>query len=236
VSPIGKHIKSVSEKKWRTVVGVVAEVRQFNLADRSPTSISGSIYMPYAQAIEGGDRIPVVMHLLIKTAAGREAASEIRRVAMEANPEIPVGRVTPLEKIVGSSISGLRSTIWIFLGFAATALLLATIGVYGLMSYSVSQRTYEISVRMATGATKASIVRLILAQGLRTALIGTGAGICVSLLLTRFLSGLLFRVTATDPLVFAFVCMFLVAVAAAASSIPAWRAGRIDPIRALRTD
>jgi hypothetical protein len=73
------------------------------------------------------------MHLLIKTAPGREAASEIRRVAMEADPEIPVGRVTSLEQIVGSSISGLRSPIWMFLGFAATALLLATIGVYGLM-------------------------------------------------------------------------------------------------------
>ena len=236
LNPIGKHVKSVSEKEWRTIVGVVADVKQFNLADRSPSSIGGSIYMPYAQAIESGDRIPAVMNLLIKTTAGAQVTSEIRRIAMEANPEIPVGKVLALEQIAGNSIAGLRSTIWIFLSFAATALLLAAIGIYGLMSYSVSQRTYEISVRMATGATNASIVRLILGQSLRTTLIGMAAGICASFLLTRFLSGLLFRVTATDPLIFTYVCLFLTAVAAAASSIPAWRASRIDPIRTLRAE
>jgi ABC-type antimicrobial peptide transport system permease subunit len=89
---------------------------------------------------------------------------------------------------------------------------------------------------MAAGATNASIVRLILAQGLRTTLIGMDPGICGCLLLTRFLSGLLFRVTATDPLIFTCVCLFLGAVAAAASSIPAWRASRIDPIRVLRAE
>jgi ABC-type antimicrobial peptide transport system permease subunit len=155
---------------------------------------------------------------------------------MEANPDVPVGEVLTLTGIVGDSISGLRSTIWIFLSFAATALLLAAIGIYGLMSYSVSQRAYEISVRMATGATNASIVRLILGQSLRITLIGMIAGIGASFLLTRFLSGLLFHVTATDPLIFVYVCLFLATVAAAASSIPAWRASCIDPIRTLRAE
>ncbi len=122
------------------------------------------------------------------------------------------------------------------MGFAATALLLASIGIYGLMSYSVSQRTYEIGVRMATGATNASIVRLILVQGLRIAIIGMAAGIGGSLLLTRFLSGLLFRVKATDPVIFLSVCVFLIIVAVAASSIPAWHASRVDPIRVLRME
>lgn len=236
VNPIGKHVKPVNEKEWRTVVGVVADVRQFNLADRSPSSISGVMYMPYAQAVENSGKIPAVMNLLVRTMADGRPASEIRRMAVEANPEIPIGRVIPLDRIVSDSIAGLRSTVWIFLSFAAAALLLAAIGIYGLMSYSVSQRTYEISVRMATGATNASIVRLILAQSLRTTLIGMTAGICASFPLTRFLSGLLFRVTATDPLIFACVCLFLAAVAAAASSIPAWRASRIDPIRTLRAE
>jgi putative ABC transport system permease protein len=220
VNPISKHIKLVSEKRWRTIVGVVADVKQFNLADRSPSSISGVIYMPYAQAVESGGKIPAVMNLLVRTTAAGQAVSEIRRMAIEANPEIPIGKIVPLDQIVSDSIAGLRSTIWIFLSFAASALLLAAIGIYGLMSYSVSQRTYEISVRMATGATNGSIVRLILAQSLRTTLIGMTAGICAAFLLTRFLSGLLFRVTATDPFIFAYVCLFLVAVAAAASSDP----------------
>jgi putative ABC transport system permease protein len=236
VNSIGKHIKSVNEKEWRTIVGVVADVKQFNLADRSPSSIAGVIYMPYAQAVDNNGKIPVVMNLLVRTTADGQAVAEIRRVAIESNPDIPIGKVIPLGQIVNNSISGLRSTIWIFLSFAATALLLAAIGIYGLMSYSVSQRAYEISVRMATGATNASIVRLILGQSLRITLIGMIAGIGASFLLTRFLSGLLFRVTATDPLIFVYVCLFLATVAAAASSIPAWRAARIDPIRTLRAE
>ena len=236
VNPIGKHIKSVNETKWRTIIGVVADVRQFNLADRSPSAISGSIYMPYAQATGTGDRIPAVMNLLIKTTGEETAASEIRRIAIDANPEVPIGRLVPLKQIAGNSIAGLRSTACIFLGFAAMALLLASIGIYGLISYSVSQRTYEIGVRMATGATNASIVRLILAQGLRVTFFGIAAGIAVSFLLTRFLSGLLFRVTATDPIIFLSVCLFLTMVALAASSLPAWRASRIDPIRVLRVE
>ncbi|HEY6990518.1 MAG TPA: ABC transporter permease [Bryobacteraceae bacterium] len=235
INPIGKHIKSVDEKKWRTIVGVVADVRQFDLADRSPSAISGSIYTPYAQA-GAADRIPAVMNLLIKTSGEGTAASEIRRIAMDANPEVPIGRLVPLKQIANNSIAGLRSTIWIFLGFAAMALLLAAIGIYGLISYSVSQRTYEIGVRMATGATNASVVRLILAQGLRVTFVGLAAGIAVSFLLTRFLSGLLFRVTATDPIIFLCVCLFLLMVAFAASSIPAWRASRIDPVRVLRVE
>ena len=237
VNPIGKHIRRAGEKSWRVIIGVVADVRQFNLANNSPGAISGAMYMPYAQAVQGNGQIPVVMNLLVKTTASADqAATDIRRIAVEANPDIPVGKVLTLTGIVGDSISGFRSTIWVFLSFAAAALLLAAVGIYGLMSYSVSQRTYEISVRMATGATNGSIVRLILGQSLRTTLLGLSLGIGASFLLTRFLSGLLFAVTATDPLIFTYVCLFLVVVAAAASSIPAWRASRIDPIRTLRAE
>jgi putative ABC transport system permease protein len=237
VNPIGKHIRKSGEKGWRTVIGVVADVRQFNLANESASSISGAIYMPYAQAVDGSGQIPVVMDLLVKTTnTAEQAGLELRRIATEASPDVPVGPVVRLTDTVGDSIAGFRSTIWVFLSFAGAALLLAAIGLFGLMSYSVSRRTYEISVRMAIGAPASSVVGLILNQSLRIALMGLIAGIGAAFLLTRLLSRMLFGVTATDPLTFAGVALLVFAVTVTASSIPAWRAARIDPIRTLRAE
>ena len=237
LNPLGKHIRTTGEKGWRTVIGVVADVKQFNLEDRSPSSISGAIYMPYDQAVEANNRIPVVMDLLVKTTATAEqAARELRRIAVEADPDVPVGKLVSLTDIVRDSTGDLRSTIWIFLSFAASALLLAAIGLYGLMSYSVSQRTYEISVRMAIGAPASSVVALILGQSFRIAVMGITGGIGAAFLVTRLLSKMLFGVTATDPLTFAGVSLLVFAVTVTASSIPAWRAARIDPIRTLRAE
>jgi predicted permease len=234
---IGKHIKSVNDKEWRTVVGVVADIRQFDLENHSPGSISGSIYMPYAQAVQGDGKMPAVMNLVVKIAAHTpEAGSDIQRVAAEADPGIPAGRVRTLTGIVQGSISSFRSTISLFLCFAAVAMTLAAIGIYGLLSYSVSQRTYEISLRMAVGATTGSIVRMMLRQSLRITLAGLVVGLAASFLLTRFLSALLFNVTSTDPLVYSGVSAFLLLVAVLASLIPARRAARIDPIRTLRAE
>lgn len=236
-TPIGKHIRRRGETGWRTVIGVVADVRQFDLANHSPGSISGAIYMPYTQAVEGKGEIPAVMDLLVKTTATAEqAALEMQRVGVDANPDVPVGRVMSLSDIAGNSISGFRLTIWVFLSFAAAALMLAAVGLYGLMSYSVSQRTYEISVRMAIGAPARSVVSLILGQSLRLTMLGIVAGIAAALLLTRFLSGMLVGVTATDPFTFAGVVLLVLVVTVTASAVPAWRAARIDPIRTLRAE
>jgi ABC-type antimicrobial peptide transport system permease subunit len=238
VNPIGKHIRKAGEASWRTVIGVVADVRQFNLANNSPGSISGAIYMPYPQAaIQDKGQIPAAMDVLVKaTANDEQAAAELHEIAVNANPNIPVGKVTALTDIVGNSISGFRSTIGVFFSFAALALLLAAISVYGLMSYSVSQRTYEVSVRMAIGTPRSTVVGLILRQSLRIAIIGIAAGIGAALLLSRVLSGILVGVTAADPSTFAAVALLMLIVTATASSVPAWRAARIDPIRTLRAE
>lgn len=236
-NPIGKHIRRVGEKSWRTIIGVVADVRQFNLANHTPNSISGAVYMPYSQAIQSSGQIPVVMNLLVKTAATAERAPlELHSLTANANPNVPVGRVMSLDDIAGSSISGFRSTIWVFLSFASSALILAAIGLYGLMSYSVSQRTYEISLRMAIGAPASSVVGLILGQSLRITTIGILAGMAGAFVLTRLLSGMLVGVTTTDPLTFAGVVLLVLVVTIMASSVPAWRAARIDPIRTLRAE
>lgn len=236
-NPIGKHIRRTGEKGWRTVIGVVSDVKQFDLANHSPGSISGAIYMPYSQAVQGKGQIPVVMDLLVKTTATAEqTAIALRSIALNANPDVPVGRVVSLTDIVGNSISGFRSTIWVFLSFASAALLLAAVGLYGLMSYSVSQRTYEISVRMAIGAPASSVVGLVLSQSLRITIAGIVAGIVAAFVLTRFLSAMLVGVTATDPVTFAGVVLLVLIVTVFASSVPAWRAARIDPIRTLRAE
>jgi predicted permease len=236
-SPIGKHVKTVTEDKWRTVVGVVADVRQHDLANRNPSFLSGAFYLPYAQSVTGDGRMPAAMNLVLKTTSGARAIEdELHQLAAANNPNIPVSKVFPLERFVNDSVANFRSTTLLFLSFAGVALLLATIGIYGMVSYAVSQRTYEIGLRMAIGASTSSVVSMILGQSLRVILSGVAGGLIVAFFVTRSLSSLLYGVAAADPLVFAGASLFLIFVAVVASSIPAWRVARIDPTRTLRAE
>ena len=236
-NPIGKYIKDAGEARWRTVVGVVGDVRQYSLSRNLPDGVPGAIYMPYAQSVHQDGQIFAAMTLVVKTTAdfGR-LAGEVRSLAERQDPNVPVGRVEPLRNLVTASISDFRSTIRVFLCFAGAALLLAAIGIYGLVSYWVTQRTFEIGVRAALGATRHRIVSLVLAQGLRVALYGVVAGIISALAVTRFLASLLYGVTATDTLSFVAVIALVLGVTITATSFPAWRAARIDPGRSLRVD
>jgi len=234
---VGKHIKPVFDQQWRTVVGVVGDVRQDNLTGNSPDFIVGSIYMPYPQSVQGNRQLPAAMTLLVKTSADpAKIGSEIRRLAIDQNPNVPIGEVQTMERIVSASIADRRSTMGLFISFGVVAIILAAVGIYGLVSYSVSQRTYEIGLRMAIGATKANVVALILGHSFRVALMGIGAGVIAAILLTRFLSSLLWGVAATDPLTFAAVIALLVGITITASCVPAWRAAQIDPTRSLRVE
>jgi putative ABC transport system permease protein len=236
-NPIGKHIKSTGEQQWRTVVGVVGDVRQYSLSKAMPDGIAGAIYLPYAQAVREDGQIPAAMTLLVKARANTGGpAREMRRLAQEQDPNVPVGQVQPLEEVVAGSIANFRATIRVFISFAAAAILLAAIGIYGLVSYWVTQRTYEIGLRVAIGATRGRIVSMVLAQGLRVALYGIAAGVIAALAATRFLASLLYGVGATDPLTFAAVTALVLGVAITATALPAWRASRIDPIVSLRAD
>jgi len=236
-SAVGKHIKVVWEPQWRTVIGVVDDVRQFTLAGRDPEGISGAFYMPYAQSVGGEHQIPAAMDLLVKTAAAPERiAGEVRQIAADLDPNTPAGEVRTLEGIVAGSTSDYQSTIWVFLSFAAASLVLAAVGIYGLVSNSVAQRTYEIGLRVAIGATRREILQLMLAQSLRLALTGIAAGVAASLVVTRFLASLLFGVGATDPVTFTSVCVLMLSVAVMASYVPAWRAANLDPVKSLRVE
>ncbi len=236
-NPVGKHIKAADEQQWRTIVGVVGDVRQYSLSKAMPDWIAGAIYMPYAQAVREDGQIPPAMTLLVKARANDDGpAREIRALAQDQDPNVPIGQVEPLEEVVAGSIANFRATIRVFISFAAAAILLAAIGIYGLVSYWVSQRTYEIGLRAAIGATRGRIVSMILAQGLRVALYGIAAGVAVALAVTWYLASLLYGVGSSDPLTFAAVTALVLAVAVTATAFPAWRASRIDPIKCLRVD
>jgi ABC-type antimicrobial peptide transport system permease subunit len=218
-------------------VGVVGDVRQTSLAEGLPSWMGGAMYMPYAQSVQGDKQIPAAMSLLVKTRPDSpRLRSELRSLAEDQAPNAPVGEVQGLADMMAASIGDFRSIIQVFISFAVAAILLAAVGIYGLVSYWVTQRTYEIGLRVAIGATRQHIVSMVLGQGLRLSLIGIGAGVIAALALTRFLESLLYGVTTTDPLTFAAVIALLLGMVLAAAAFPAWRAARIDPLKSLRVD
>ncbi len=237
--PIGKHIKPVFDTNWTTIVGVVGDVNEISLASRWPDWIDGGIYSPFGNAARVGSRHgrlqPTEMTLVVRTSTSQaNYADLLRRTVASLNPEVPVSEVQTLRAIVTESVSAPRSTMALFMIFAALALVLGTVGIYGVVSYSVAQRTSEIGVRMALGAQRRDVLRLVMGHGTRLALVGVAAGIAGAFAATRAMSSLLYGVTATDPLTFIAVAVLLAAVTLAASYIPARRAMRVDPMVALR--
>jgi putative ABC transport system permease protein len=235
--PVGKRIRVMWESGWRRVVGVAGDVRQYELSGRSPALISGALYMPYPQSVGLDRRLPKVMTLLARTTGGTPGVTpRLRGLAASLNPEVPVGDVRAIESVVAASVAEPRSLTWLFAGFAACALALAAVGSYGVVSYATGERTYEIAVRMAVGATRREILALVLGSSLRLVLVGLALGVVAALALGRALSGFLYGVSATDPLTFGVVVGLLVLTALVAGYVPGRRAARTNPVRALRLD
>jgi putative ABC transport system permease protein len=209
-----------------TVVGVVGDVRADNLEHAAfPT-----IYVDYRQRPQATSSLKLVMRGSGDVSSVIAAA---RQIVRELDPEIPPKFAT-LDQVVSGSVQGRRFNVTLLGVFAGTALLLALAGMYGVMAYSVTRRTNEIGVRMALGASRTKILRLVLEQGLMTAAIGIAVGIVASVAVTRTISSLLFGLSAMDPVTFVGVGLLLAAVALLASYIPARRAAKVDPMVALR--
>jgi len=211
--------------RWITIVGVTSETKLYGLAN--PARLE--VYLPHRQSVTGD------MNLIVKSAADPAALTSAIRLAIGSiDKDQPIFSIATMQELVDSSVSTRRVTLILLALFSALALVLAAVGIYGVISYSVAQRTHEIGIRMALGAERGGVVRMILAQGAKIAGAGVAIGIAASLGLTRLMTNLLFSVSAADPVTFGAVALVLILVALLACYIPARRALRVDPIIALR--
>lgn len=223
-NPIGKIVRA--DDPERTVVGVVGDVHHMALEEGS----GNEFYIPMRQTQDYGT-VDLVVRTSLPTA---QLASALREALRPIEPDLPTANMRTLQTMVDHAVSPRRFVVWLLGGFAGFALVLASLGIYAVISYSVSQRTQEIGIRMALGASAETLQRSILLQTLGLAGMGMVVGVVASWILARSLSGLLFGVTSSDPVTFAGMLVILTAVAALAGYLPARRASRIDPMAALR--
>ncbi|HEY2823465.1 MAG TPA: ABC transporter permease [Candidatus Acidoferrum sp.] len=225
--PVGKHFRGPCGDKetWCQVVGVVGDIKQHHLEQAARMAV----YVPFAQ--DPWAFFSIVVRTKMEPAS---AASAVQAAIREGDPDEPVYNVRSMRDVEAVSLSPQRLQIALIGLFAVLALILACMGIYGVMSYSVSRRIPEIGVRMAVGAQTSNVLGMVLGEGLRLAILGAGIGLIGSFFAARLLSGMLFGITASDPLTFGGVAIVLVVVALVACYIPARRATRVDPLVALR--
>jgi predicted permease len=226
-SPIGKHIRGGSRAPWSTIVGVVGTVKQYGL-DQDLRMV---VYEPHAQRQHNG------MYLVARTSVDPASLSgAFVREAHAIDADVPVFDVSTMPDRVYRSLARQRFAMTMLAAFAGFAMLLGGVGVYGVMSYLVTQGTHDIGLRIALGASRGSILNMVVRQGMAMAGAGIAAGLLGALALTRVMASLLFGVSATDALTFSCVAVFLAVIALLASYVPAWRATRVDPLIALRDE
>ena len=235
---VGKRVKLSNttgpEQPWRTIAGVVGDVRQGGLDEQVRTEM----FIPYRQFLHFSANVQArAMTLVVRTAGDPSAVvSAIRGEVRALDPQIPLADVRPMSEVLARSVADRRLNMLLIGSFALLAIVLATVGIYGLIAYDVLQRTREIGIRMALGATRESVRSLVMKRGMVLVLGGACAGLAVAALVAGQLSALLFDVQPRDLTVFASVTLLLAAAGAAASYLPAWRATRVDPLSALRTE
>jgi putative ABC transport system permease protein len=230
--PIGHTIRMFGDDDpWATVVGVAGDVRSSGfLAPVPPT-----MHFPYAQAGRSASYTPRSMTLVVRTTGDPLAvAAAVRAAARALDRNVPISSVQSMEQLVAGSIAGRRFSTTLLGAFAALALALAGIGIYGVIAYGVSQRTYELGVRMALGAQRATVLRLVISEGLRMTVLGLAIGLAGALVVGRLVRSLLVDVPAADALTLAVVSAALAGVALVASALPARRASLVSPTEALR--
>jgi len=228
--PLGKRLKRglpENDTPWLEVVGVVADVKVYGFELITPMQT----YVPLAQLP------PPSFWLTVRTAGDPlQSVAAVERAIHSIDKDLPVFAIRSMDQLLGSSRAQRLLTLVLLVSFAALALLLAAVGIYGVISYSVKQRTRELGIRMALGAQRGDVLKLILTQGLKLTIIGVVIGLGAAFALTRWMESLLFGVRPTDPLTFAAIVIVLLSVALLACWLPARRATKVDPLVALRSE
>lgn len=230
--PVGKRMaigESSKDTSWRTIIGVVGNVRHASLTEEPvPTA-----FIDYRQDLESWPR----MAFVLKTSAEPASlSSAVRTSLVSIDPRQPVYAVEPMDKLLSTDVAPRRFVLLLVGSLAFVALALAAVGIYSIISFSVSERTREIGIRMALGANRGDVLKMVLGQGMTVALVGIVVGLALALTLTRLLTTLLFSVSATDPATFVMVGVVLMAIALLACYLPARRATRVDPLVALKDE
>ncbi|HEX9424746.1 MAG TPA: ABC transporter permease [Pyrinomonadaceae bacterium] len=223
--PIGKRIKFTDTESWISIVGVTGDVKQLG----QDIGVKPEIYFPYLQVPASS------MTVVVRTA--NEPLSLTGAVKTEIqiiDKDLPIDDAKTMQQLLANSKSGRRFNLILLTGFALVALVLAMVGIYGVMSYTVAQRTHEIGIRVAVGAQSRDVFRMVIGQGMMLAMIGVACGLVGAFLLTRLMTSMLFGVEPTDPATFATIAVLLTAVALVACYIPSRRATKVDPLVALR--
>ncbi|HKQ80191.1 MAG TPA: ABC transporter permease [Blastocatellia bacterium] len=229
-NPLGKRLRqgnAESQAAWREVVGVVADVKLYGVSVEAPLQV----YLPLA--LRNSSNVGLVVRT---TSDPLAAAPAVERTIRSLDKDLPI-KSRSMDQIIGKALARQRLTLTLLSGLALLALLLAGVGIYGVMSYAVTQRTHELGIRLALGAQTSDVLRLVVRQGMRLAAVGVLSGLAVALTLAKLLTGfseLLYGVKATDQATFALIALLLLAVALVACWIPARRATKVDPLTALR--
>jgi len=231
--PLGKRLKQgwpetpEQFSPWREVVGVVADVKLEGLSELTPLQV----YMPYAQSPTSD------LAFVVRTAVDPASLQPAVEAAVHAlDRDLPVFSVRTMDRVLEASIARERMAVLVLMVFAVVALTLASVGLYGVVAHGVTERTHEIGVRIALGAERRHVLGLVVRQGLSMAVLGTAIGVAGAIALSRWIEGLLFGVTATDPATIVAVVAMLLTVALVACYVPAWRATRVNPTQALRAE
>jgi len=233
--PIGARMKPGmgAQIPWFTVVGVLKDVKQAGVGE----AVGTELYMLAPQLAQAGAGLPGQMNFVVRSERTLSSlAVDYRRTVQELDATLPLIRMQSMDEAIDTAVARPRFLTMLLGIFAALALGLAAIGTYGILSYLVSERKQEIGIRMALGADRGGILKLVLGRGLLLSGIGLVLGLAGSFAITRVMATLLFNVTPTDPITLASVTGVIAAVALAACLIPAWRATRVDPLTVLRAD